>query len=134
MNTCVQDSATENWWVTVMDEEIGYYPETVFNTMFPEAVYVEMGGRVLNTRPDGNHTTTPMGSGMPVCGGSRFAAAIMEYLGVAYDGTLFNDPAKSVVATTPSCYGANPLGSHKTRPGYNSAYGGPGGIFCDRPE
>lgn len=60
-----REPATENWWVTVM-----------------EAQYVEMGGRVLDTRPRGKHTATPMGSGMPACGGSRFAAAIMEYLGV----------------------------------------------------
>ncbi|XP_039845443.1 uncharacterized protein LOC120704957 [Panicum virgatum] len=53
------DPTGENWWVTVMDHAIGYYPETVFDTRFPEASYVEMGGRVLDTRPGGNHTTTP---------------------------------------------------------------------------
>jgi hypothetical protein len=70
-----------------MDQDIGYYPETKFNTRFPEAHYVEMGGRVLDSRPGGKHTTTPMGSGMLACGGSRFAATIMEYFGIATDGT-----------------------------------------------
>ncbi|TVU12678.1 hypothetical protein EJB05_46332, partial [Eragrostis curvula] len=129
-----REPAGLNWWVSVMDQEIGYFPETVFNTRFPDAVYVEMGGRVLDTRPGGNHTTTPMGSGMPACAGSRFAASIMEYLGVASDGTLFNDPADRTVATTPSCYDAKPQWFGKKPVGYSVAYGGPGGIYCDHPE
>ncbi|CAN6208787.1 unnamed protein product [Urochloa humidicola] len=129
-----RDLSMANWWVTVMDTEIGYYPEHIFNTMFPEAKYVEMGGQVLDTRPGGNHTTTPMGNGIPSCAGSRFAATIMEYLGVNANGKLFEDRADSTITTTPSCYGANPLGLNKERFGYNFAYGGPGGIYCDRPE
>jgi len=117
-----------------MDQEIGYYPETIFNTRFPQAVYVEMGERVLNTRPGGNHTTTPMGNGIPSCAGSRFAATIMEYSGINFNGVLFNDNAHRTIATSPSCYGANPMGFGRTRPGYNVAYGGPGGIFCDQAD
>ncbi|CAN6166465.1 unnamed protein product [Urochloa humidicola] len=129
-----RDLSSMNWWVTVMDKEIGYYPENIFNTMFTEAVYVEMGGQVLDTRPDGNHTTTPMGNGIPSCGGSRFAALIMNYLGIKADGKLFNDVADTTITTTPSCYGANPLGFNADKFGYNFAYGGPGGIYCDKPE
>jgi hypothetical protein len=93
----MQEHDGENWWVSVMDQDIGYYPETKFNTRFPEAHYVEMGGRVLDSRPGGKHTTTPMGSGMLACGGSRFAATIMEYLGIATDGTIFVDQALGVL-------------------------------------
>jgi len=82
----MQDPTGENWWVTVLDHAIGYYPPTVFDTRFPQAVYVEMGGRVLDTRPGGNHTTTPMGNGIPSCAGSRFAATIMDYHAVNYNG------------------------------------------------
>ena len=82
------------------DHAIGYYPPTVFDTRFPEAFYVEMGGRVLDTRPGGNHTTTPMGNGMPSCAGSRFAATIMDYHAVNYNGVLANDDRG--VTTTPS--------------------------------
>ncbi|CAL5045737.1 unnamed protein product [Urochloa decumbens] len=129
-----RDPSLMNWWVTVMDTEIGYYPEDIFNTMFTEAVYVEMGGQVLDTRPGGNHTTTPMGNGIPSCAGSRFAASIMEYLGVDANGNLFNDEADTTITTTPSCYGANPLGFNTNNYGYNFAYGGPGGIYCDKTE
>ena len=82
----MQDPTGENWWVTVLDHAIGYYPPTVFDTRFPEAFYVEMGGRVLDTRPGGNHTTTPIGNGIPSCAGSRFAATIMDYHAVNYNG------------------------------------------------
>ncbi|XP_039806480.1 uncharacterized protein LOC120670450 [Panicum virgatum] len=94
------DPAGNRWWVSVMDQEIGYYPESVFNTRFPDAAYVEMGGRVLDSRPGGKHTTTPMGSGMPACAGWGFAATIIQYLGVSSDGVLFNDDASKTIATT----------------------------------
>nr|TKW19597.1 hypothetical protein SEVIR_4G030800v2 [Setaria viridis] len=130
-----RDPTGEIWVVTVSDHPIGYYPETVFDTTFPEAFYVEMGGRVLDTRPGGNHTSTPMGNGIPSCAGSRFAATIMDYHAVGYTGVLVNDKADRTVTTTPSCYGAKPLGPDPTRAnGYNVAYGGPGGIYCDKPE
>jgi hypothetical protein len=115
-----------------MDQEIGYYPESVFNTRFPDAVYVEMGGRVLDSRPGGKHTTTPMGSGMPACAGWGFAATIIQYLGVSSVGVLFNDDASKTIATTPRCYGVNTLGLDKSRGGFDIVYGGPGGIHCDK--
>lgn len=117
-----------------MDHPIGYYPPTVFDTRFPESFYVEMGGRVLDTRTGGNHTATPMGSGMPVCAGSRFAATVMDYHAVNYNGVLANDKADRTVTTTPGCYDARPIGSNPQRGGYYVAFGGPGGIYCDRPD
>ena len=93
-----------------------------------------MGGRVLDTRPGGNHTTTPMGNGIPSCAGSRFAATIMEYSGINFNGILFNDNAHRTIATSPSCYGVNPLGTDTDRGGYMVSYGGPGGIYCDQAD
>ncbi|XP_015693448.1 uncharacterized protein LOC107304321 [Oryza brachyantha] len=98
------DDTSFQWWVSVMDEAIGYYPEGVFDTRFPEA-----GGRVVDTRPGGAHTSTPMGNGIPACGGGLFAATVFEYLGISANGELFND--------------ANPLGVDDKRPGYYVAYG-----------
>uniref|UniRef100_J3MB73 Neprosin PEP catalytic domain-containing protein n=1 Tax=Oryza brachyantha TaxID=4533 RepID=J3MB73_ORYBR len=99
-----RDDTSFQWWVSVMDEAIGYYPEGVFDTRFPEA-----GGRVVDTRPGGAHTSTPMGNGIPACGGGLFAATVFEYLGISANGELFND--------------ANPLGVDDKRPGYYVAYG-----------
>ncbi|KAK3131583.1 hypothetical protein QOZ80_6AG0508390 [Eleusine coracana subsp. coracana] len=126
------DQAVGNWWVSVLDDDIGYYPEHVFNTRFHDGCYAEIGGRVLDTRPGGLHTTTPMGSGQPASAGWRFAATIMEYYGITLQGALFRDQADRTVVTTPTCYGVNPLGFDKNRGGYAVSYGGPGGIYCDR--
>ncbi|XP_044984004.1 uncharacterized protein LOC123451054 isoform X2 [Hordeum vulgare subsp. vulgare] len=128
-----RDDAKLIWWVSVMDVDIGYYSEDAFDTAFPEGSYVEMGGRVLNTRPGGKHTRTPMDNGMPACAGSRFAATIFEYLGVNAGGQLFLDAPDRTVTTTPGCYGAKPIGFSAGRAGYVVAYGGPGGIYCDQP-
>ncbi|CAD6343065.1 unnamed protein product [Miscanthus lutarioriparius] len=58
----------------------------------------------------------------------------VEYLGVAAsDSTLFINPVYGIVTITPSCYGANPLGTSKTGPVFHVAYGGPGGIYILRP-
>lgn len=121
------------WWVSVMEEDIGYYSEDAFDTAFPEGSYVEVRGRVLNTRPGGNHTRTPMGNGMPACAGPRFAATIFEYHGVNAGGQLFLDALDRTVTTTPGCYGANPIGFSAGASGYIVTYGGPGGIYCDQP-
>uniref|UniRef100_A0A0E0DWR6 Neprosin PEP catalytic domain-containing protein n=1 Tax=Oryza meridionalis TaxID=40149 RepID=A0A0E0DWR6_9ORYZ len=126
-----RDDTSLAWWVSVLDMEIGYYPENLFDTEFPDGSYVEMGGRVADTRPDGSHTATQMGNGSPACGGSRFATTILEYFGVSAYGELFRDSVDRTVVTTPSCYGAQTLGFSKTRPGYSLAYGGSGGIYCD---
>uniref|UniRef100_A0A0D9WLQ0 Neprosin PEP catalytic domain-containing protein n=1 Tax=Leersia perrieri TaxID=77586 RepID=A0A0D9WLQ0_9ORYZ len=119
------------WWVSVMDEEIGYYPESLFRTRFQEVSYVELGGRVVDRRPGGKHTKTPMGSGMLVCGGSHFAGTIIEYQGVGANGEFFLDSVDRTVVTTPFCYNAQPVGFGIDRPGYYVAYGGPGGTSCD---
>lgn len=132
MLACTQDLAGQRWWVSVMDQDIGYYPESVFNTRFPDAHYVEMGGRVFDSRPGGVHTTTPMGSGMPACGGWGVAAGISAYHGVSSGGVLFNDDASRTFTTKPGCYGISALGFDKDRGGFNIVYGGPGGIYCDR--
>ncbi|XP_021306706.1 uncharacterized protein LOC8071394 [Sorghum bicolor] len=128
----IPDPTEEKWWVSVKGHDIGYYPESVFDTRFPEAFYVEMGGRVLNTRPGGKHTTTPMGSGMPPCAGWRFAAEAGSYYAVNYNGVISNDWADRTVVTTPGCYDAKPRGFDKNKGGYFVLFGGPGGIYCDK--
>uniref|UniRef100_A0A0E0PTF6 Neprosin domain-containing protein n=1 Tax=Oryza rufipogon TaxID=4529 RepID=A0A0E0PTF6_ORYRU len=57
----------------------------------------------------------------------------MKYLGISAVGQLFQDSVDRTVVTTPGCYGAQPLGFGADKPGYNVAYGGPGGLYCDIP-
>ncbi|TVU36569.1 hypothetical protein EJB05_18507, partial [Eragrostis curvula] len=75
----------QQWWVTVNDTVIGYYPHTLFPTFFPESFLNQVGGIVYNSRPNGIHTETVMGNGnLPDSGG---AAIVKGYLAVAEDWT-----------------------------------------------
>ncbi|KAL6861529.1 hypothetical protein ACP4OV_017229 [Aristida adscensionis] len=86
-----------------------------------ECVDMHQQPALKHAAPGTRKIQTPMGSGMPACAGARFAATVMEYLGVSSDGVLFRDAADQTFTTTPACYGANPLGFGHSRPGYNAA-------------
>jgi hypothetical protein len=53
----MQDLSGMRWWLSVGDQDIGYYP-AVFDTRFTDACYVEMGGRVLDARAGGLQPST----------------------------------------------------------------------------
>ncbi|KAK3163118.1 hypothetical protein QOZ80_1BG0097870 [Eleusine coracana subsp. coracana] len=46
----------QQWWVSVNDTVIGYFPHTLFPTFFPESYVNQLGGVVHNSRPKGMHT------------------------------------------------------------------------------
>ncbi|XP_074579065.1 uncharacterized protein LOC141835571 [Curcuma longa] len=61
-----KDEKEWNWWVVVKGEPVGYWPAKLFGgegVKFQEAKQVKWVGSVLNTRNQGHHTTTHMGSG-----------------------------------------------------------------------
>ncbi|KAH0884525.1 hypothetical protein HID58_060621 [Brassica napus] len=60
-----KDPKTGNWWLQLNDQElIGYWPKELFTNLAGEgASTIEWGGEVVNTKKDGQHTTTEMGSG-----------------------------------------------------------------------
>ncbi|CAL5096353.1 unnamed protein product [Urochloa decumbens] len=92
----------------------------------------EMGGRVLNTRPGGKHTMTRMGSGMLPSAGLNNAASIAYYMAINNNGgDQVDDPINTVV-TNAKCYDVKDFGRDDDRPGFDVAYGGPGGIYCDQ--
>ncbi|CAL4947635.1 unnamed protein product [Urochloa decumbens] len=119
----------QQWWVTVNDTAIGYFPQLLFPTSFPESFLNQVGGIVHDTRPNGVHTDTVMGNGrLPDDGG---AAVVKAYLTVAADGTYKKDMPVKFGVTAPKCYNAAVLGENLDLPGYDIAYGGPGGSGCD---
>ncbi|TVU26638.1 hypothetical protein EJB05_29192, partial [Eragrostis curvula] len=120
----------QQWWVSVNDTIIGYFPHTLFPTFFPESYINQLGGIVRNSRPNGVHTDTTMGNGRtPENGGS---AVIKAYLAVAANGMDKKDIPVTLGATAPKCYDATVLGENLQVPGYDIAYGGPGGSGCDQ--
>lgn len=58
------------WWLSINEVALGYFDPGMFPVPFIESFHNEMGGRVLDSRPGGRHTTTPMGSGMFPSSGS----------------------------------------------------------------
>ncbi|CAL5066522.1 unnamed protein product [Urochloa decumbens] len=53
-----------NWWMQFGKEYVlGYWPSFLFSYLADSASMIEWGGEVVNSEPDGTHTSTQMGSG-----------------------------------------------------------------------
>uniref|UniRef100_A0A0D3HR25 Neprosin PEP catalytic domain-containing protein n=1 Tax=Oryza barthii TaxID=65489 RepID=A0A0D3HR25_9ORYZ len=98
------DDGPAVWWVSLMDEPIGYFHESAFAAPFIESFHNEMGGHVLDRRPGGRHTLTPMGSGMYPSDGLQNVACIHAYLAIAYTGADQVDDPVNTIVTHPKCY------------------------------
>ena len=60
----VQDPKEGNWWMQFgKDYVLGYWPSFLFSYLADSASMIEWGGEVVNSQPDGVHTSTQMGSG-----------------------------------------------------------------------
>lgn len=59
-----KDPREGNWWMAFEGSNIvGYWPQSLFSHLSGYANTVEWGGEVVNSKPDGRHTGTQMGSG-----------------------------------------------------------------------
>ncbi|KAF8040700.1 hypothetical protein BT93_B2817 [Corymbia citriodora subsp. variegata] len=70
-----QDSATNNWWLILQNETLGYWPSDIFTDLSAGAESLSWGGKILLSRSQdqqGNATQPEMGSGhLPQEGFSR---------------------------------------------------------------
>lgn len=122
----------QQWWVTVNDTPIGYFPHILFPTFFPESFVNQLGGVVFNSRPNGVHTDTVMGNGrLPDSGGSG-SAVVKAYMAIDANGVEKKESPTRLSVTAPKCYNAAILGENADVPGFDIAYGGPGGSGCDQ--
>ncbi|XP_031473677.1 uncharacterized protein LOC116246111 [Nymphaea colorata] len=59
-----KDPKQGNWWMQFgNDYVLGYWPSFLFSYLADSATMIEWGGEVVNSEPDGEHTSTQMGSG-----------------------------------------------------------------------
>ncbi|XP_054779666.1 uncharacterized protein LOC129287502 [Prosopis cineraria] len=60
-----KDVRNEVWWMQYngSNRVMGYWPSCLFSTLSYNASAVEWGGEVINSKPNGLHTSTQMGSG-----------------------------------------------------------------------
>ncbi|OMO61398.1 hypothetical protein CCACVL1_23547 [Corchorus capsularis] len=59
-----KDPKEGHWWMQFgNDYVLGYWPSFLFSYLADSASMIEWGGEVVNSEPDGHHTSTQMGSG-----------------------------------------------------------------------
>ncbi|XP_077213521.1 protein neprosin-like [Tasmannia lanceolata] len=59
-----KDPKEGNWWMQFgNDYVLGYWPSFLFSYLADSASMIEWGGEVVNSEPNGEHTSTQMGSG-----------------------------------------------------------------------
>ncbi|XP_056176543.1 uncharacterized protein LOC115694055 [Syzygium oleosum] len=107
------------WWLRVADVEVGYWPGEIFTTLGGSADVISWGGEIVNSEPNGRHTSTEMGSGhFPSEGFGK--AAFFRNLKFVDDGSIERDAENlKTYVTRPECYDLllkvdppNPFGVH----------------------
>ncbi|WCJ28804.1 hypothetical protein M5689_010476 [Euphorbia peplus] len=59
-----KDPKEGHWWMQFgNDNVLGYWPSFLFSYLADSASMIEWGGEVVNSEPNGEHTSTQMGSG-----------------------------------------------------------------------
>ncbi|KAJ8755768.1 hypothetical protein K2173_024312 [Erythroxylum novogranatense] len=91
-----------NWWLRVQEQDIGYWPGSIFTSLAKKATLINSGGEKQRARI--HHTPTQMGSG-------HFAeegfgkACFMGQLGYFDNANMFRNPQNlTPTVTNPSCY------------------------------
>ncbi|XP_026400495.1 uncharacterized protein LOC113296398 [Papaver somniferum] len=77
------DTSTNNWWLVLNHENVGYWPGELFLFLKTSADMVQFGGEVYSEtigqeREGVKHPTTEMGSGEQAKSGFMMAASIKE--------------------------------------------------------
>lgn len=100
-------TSTGNWWLSVNDRWVGYYPRTLYTggnlASANQSLVFDAGGEIAE--PDGG-PTLPMGSGKFAATGYRHAAFIanMFYLDGRMQSYYSNLPKAQLLVGDPRCY------------------------------
>ncbi|KAL0866928.1 hypothetical protein Bca101_046046 [Brassica carinata] len=120
------DPKTGNWWLQLNEKElIGYWPKELFTNLAGEgASTIEWGGEVVNTKKDGQHTTTEMGSGHFPSEGFGKASSFEVIKIIDMNDGIIDPVGVKTLVSRPTCY--------DLKTGYDKQYevffyyGGPG--------
>jgi len=125
--SCVmnQDPKVGNWWMSFGDKTlVGYWPAELFTHLAEHATMVEWGGEVVNSRSNGQHTFTQMGSGHFAEDGFGKASYFRNLQIVDMDNSLSSVQSISTLAENSNCYDIKSFYSNEW--GTYFYYGGPG--------
>ncbi|CAN0878100.1 hypothetical protein LINGRAHAP2_LOCUS12292 [Linum grandiflorum] len=114
-----------NWWLDIKGTVVGYWPAMLFEKLKNSAQRLQWGGRVVNTRPQGIHTSTEMGSGHFPREGQGRAAWFHNLKYMDAFGILSHATDVEGQATRPECYDVKVQPWDKDL-GATFLYGGPG--------
>ncbi|XP_044477006.1 uncharacterized protein LOC123204423 [Mangifera indica] len=120
-----KDPKIGNWWMGFGDNTlVGYWPAELFTHLADHATMVEWGGEVVNSRANGEHTSTQMGSGQFAEDGFGKASYFRNLEIVDSDNSLSSALDISILAENTNCY--NIKSSYNNEWGTSFYYGGPG--------
>eukprot|EP00258_Populus_trichocarpa_P023695 XP_024439714.1 uncharacterized protein LOC7487722 [Populus trichocarpa] len=120
-----KDPKLGNWWMGFGDNTlVGYWPAELFTHLANHATMVEWGGEVVNSRANGEHTSTQMGSGNFAEDGFGKASYFRNLEIVDSDNSLTAVQSISTLAENINCY--NIKSSYSNEWGTHFYYGGPG--------
>uniref|UniRef100_A0A1J3CT38 Neprosin PEP catalytic domain-containing protein n=1 Tax=Noccaea caerulescens TaxID=107243 RepID=A0A1J3CT38_NOCCA len=115
----------ENWWLKIGEENVGYWPGNLFNSLGNGATTVQWGGEIVNLKTDGKHTTTDMGSGHFADEGYKTASYFRNIRVVDETNTLREPQGPRPFAPNGDCYSIK-VGDGGTSWGSHFFFGGPG--------
>ncbi|XP_050225825.1 uncharacterized protein LOC126675258 [Mercurialis annua] len=120
-----KDPKLGNWWMGFSDNTlVGYWPTELFTHLADHATMVEWGGEVVNSKANGEHTSTQMGSGHFAGDGFGKASYFRNLEIVDSDNSLSSAKDISILAENTNCY--NIKSSYNNEWGTHFYYGGPG--------
>ncbi|KAL9233406.1 hypothetical protein vseg_008414 [Gypsophila vaccaria] len=120
-----KDPKIGNWWMSFGEGTlVGYWPAELFTHLADHATMVEWGGEVVNTRANGLHTSTQMGSGLFPENGFAKASYFRNLEIVDSDNSLSTAQDIQILAENTNCYDIK--SSFDSDWGQHFYYGGPG--------
>ena len=117
-----------NWWLKVQDEEVGYWPQSIFTYLANNATEITWGGEIYNSKPGGHHTSTQMGSGHFASEGYGKASYFRNIQYMDFRGNFIDAEGAGLVpyASNPFCYNIDVKKNKNGGFGTHFYFGGPG--------
>lgn len=121
-----KDPKEGHWWMQFGNQGtvLGYWPSFLFSYLADSATMIEWGGEVVNSEPDGQHTSTQMGSGHFPEEGFGKASYFRNIQVVDSSNNLKAPKGLGTYTEHPNCYDVQ-TGSNGDW-GHFFYYGGPG--------
>ncbi|KAK9072897.1 hypothetical protein SSX86_009332 [Deinandra increscens subsp. villosa] len=121
-----KDPKDGNWWLEVNGTILGYWPSSLYHQLSQYAFMLDWGGEVINSKVDGLHTTTQMGSGH-FSGEGLGKASYIKNIQIMNESNVLTSPEHlSPRASRKDCYDVTMGDNDVDNWGTYFFFGGPG--------